>query len=88
MSDKVEKLERYRQERELDRLRTANANLLETLKAMAEVYPDTPMGLWLGAIDSAITKAEAAGARVCIHCGKPDTTSVCGVGGCPLGADL
>jgi hypothetical protein len=24
----------------------------------------------------------------CEHCGKRDTTIMCGVGGCPLGADL
>lgn len=31
-----------------------------------------------------ITASETA----CSHCGKPSTTIVCGVGGCPLGGDL
>lgn len=27
-------------------------------------------------------------ASSCSHCGKPSTTTRCGVGGCPIGADL
>jgi hypothetical protein len=27
------------------------------------------------------------GKLVCYHCGKPENTQVCEIGGCPLGAD-
>ncbi len=39
---------------------------------------------------AAIAEIKAAEAQPldCTHCGKPTNTVACGIGGCPLGADL